>query len=296
MIHKKIDINNQLVKEINKFPYWYHKIDLGNNNITPGLNNDKIWDNIRKVRKNLSYKRKTVLDICAFDGMFSFEAEKLGASKVVATDCLYRSQENFLFCRQVLNSTKTLLYYNVSPYNLVDRLDIFFGENYDNNKIKRHYRKFDIVQHFGLLYHLTDPMLSIGQARSVLKTGGKLIIETDIILNKKESFMFYNGLPKHARLRNNVTVWWVPTKPCLFEMLEANLFRVEKKTYKEIFFNVPQKKFSKYHNKALQKKYKVGRACLIATAVDYKNLNKKFSKEISRDFRNPSLVKNLILK
>lgn len=285
---------NDLLKKINSYPYWYHKIDLGNGVVTPGLELDPLWNNLRKTRNKINYKGKRVLDICSFDGMFAFEAEKLGAKEVVATDCLYRSQENFLLCREILKSEKTKLFYNVSPYNLVDRLDVFFGEDY-GNKIKKHYKKFDIVQHLGLLYHLRDPMFSLSQARSVLKKNGKLLIETDVILNEKQSILAYNGMPNLGRYRNNVTVWWIPSKICLFEMLEASLFKIEKSTYREFQFKVPQKKFSKISKKdKFLKKYKIGRCAVVATAIDFKDLNFKAAKEISRTFRNPGLVTSLL--
>lgn len=285
----------EILKRVNSLPYWYHKINLGHGVVTPGLELDLLWNNLRKTRNKINYKGKRVLDICSFDGMFAFEAEKLGAKEVVATDCLYRSQENFLLCRQILKSTKTKLFYNVSPYNLVDRLDIFFGEDY-GNKIKNYYKKFDIVQHLGLLYHLRDPMYSLSQARSVLKTNGKLLIETDIILNEKRSVLSYNGLPDLGRYRNNSTVWWLPSKLCLFEMLKASLFRVEKKTYREFEFKVPQKEYGKISKKDnFTKKYKLGRCSVVATAVTFKDLDFSAAKEISRTFRNPGLYKPFLI-
>lgn len=283
-----------IISELKKFSYWYHKIKLGNGIITPGLDLDPIWNNLRKVRKKVEYKNKLVLDIATFDGMFAFEAEKLGAKTVVATDCLYNSLENFLFCRAILNSKKTKPFFNISPYNLSDRLDIFFQEDF-SDKIKNYYRKFDIVQHFGLLYHLKDPMLSLAEARSVIKSGGHLILETDLILDNNQSVMVYNGLPNKSRLRNNTSVWWVPTKKCLFEMLEASLFKVIDNSYSEIYFDVPQKKYGKLKNINKFQEYKVGRCCVVAKALPYKKINKKVAKELSRSFRNPGLKNQLIL-
>jgi len=285
----------EIQTEINKFSYWYHKINLGNGIITPGLDLEPIWKNLRKVRNKVNYKNKVVLDIATFDGMFAFEAEKLGAKTVVATDCLFNSLENFLFCKAILNSKKTKPFFNVSPYNLSDRLDVFFQEDF-SNKIRNYYRKFDIVQHFGLLYHLKDPMLSLSEARSVMNDNGYLILETDIILDNEESIMVYNGLPNKGRLRNNTTVWWVPTKKCLFEILNASLFEVVKNSYSEIHFNVPQKKSGKLKELKKFQEYKVGRCCVIAKAIPYKKINFKVAKELSRNFRNPGLKNNLILK
>lgn len=286
---------NDVKKELKNFSYWYHKINLGNGIVTPGLDLEPIWNNLRKVRKKINYKNKIVLDIATFDGMFAFEAEKLGAKTVVASDCLYNSLENFLFCRTILNSKKTKPFFNISPYNLSDRLDIFFQEDFSNN-IKNYYRKFDIVQHFGLLYHLKDPMLSLAEARSVINDNGHLILETDIILNNDQSIMVYNGLPNRGRLRNNTSVWWVPTKKCLFEMLNASLFKVVESTYSEIHFNVPQKKSGKLKETKKFQEYKVGRCCVVAKAVPYKKINTKVAKELSRSFRNPGLKNHLILK
>jgi len=94
-----VKIKNMLKSD---FTYWYHKIDLGNGIVTPGFNYDPLWDNIRKVRSRIDYQGKTVLDIASFDGLWAFEAEHLGAKTVVATDCLYRTFKNFMFCRDIL--------------------------------------------------------------------------------------------------------------------------------------------------------------------------------------------------
>ncbi len=107
----------EMAEEIKKFRFWYHKIDLGNGVITPGLDLDQQWNMTRETRDTLDYKGKNVLDIASFDGMWAFEAEKLGASLVVATDCYYETYKNFLFCRNALNS-RVIPYYNISPYDL----------------------------------------------------------------------------------------------------------------------------------------------------------------------------------
>ena len=63
---------------------WHHSIDLGQRIVTPGQDNSP-----RKLaRLNLprSLEGKTVLDVGAWDGYFSFEAERRGAKRVLATD------------------------------------------------------------------------------------------------------------------------------------------------------------------------------------------------------------------
>ena len=200
-IMDKEEIEKRIKQE---FTYWYHKIDLGDGIVTPGFDYEPLWNNIRKVRENyVNYKEKLVLDIGSFDGLWAFEAEKLGAKIVIATDCLYRSFRNFLFCKEVLGS-KCIPYFNVSPYNLFERLGVFFKENYDDEK--QYDRMFDIVQHLGLLYHLRDPLLSLSQARSCIREGGILLIETNIAINSDDSFMLYNGIPFTSRVSENFSV------------------------------------------------------------------------------------------
>ena len=121
--------NDQIITELKNYSYWYHKIKLSDEITTPGMDLEPIWENIKKVRKNLSFQDKDVLDIASFDGMFAFEAEDLGARNVIATDCLYKSFKNFLFCKQVLGS-RVIPYFNISPYDLTERLDVYFDENY----------------------------------------------------------------------------------------------------------------------------------------------------------------------
>ena len=281
-------IKKSLVED---FTYWYHKIDLGNGIVTPGLDYDPLWNNIRKVRERIDYKEKTVLDIASFDGLWSFEAENLGAKTVVATDCLYRTFKNFMFCRDILDSA-CIPYYNVSPYNLANRLDVFLQENYDNEK--PYDRLFDIVQHLGLFYHLRDPFLSLSQARSCVKVGGILIIETNVILDTDESFMVYNGIPSAHRISDNYSVWWTPTVSCLKEMLLASLFEPDESSVSIIEFTQPlASKISRFPKAKVdgggQGDYRIGRLCLTARAMSSQDVQPEFIREMERTFRNPGL-------
>lgn len=286
--YTKEELQEKLRKD---FTYWYHKIDLGNGVVTPGKDYDPLWNNIRKVRQTMDYKNKRVLDIASFDGLWAFEAEQLGAKNVVATDCFYRTFGNFLFCKEILGSQCTP-YYNISPYNLFDRLDVYFGENYDEER--PYERMFDIVQHLGLFYHLRDPFLSLSQARSCLKPGGTLLIETNVITDSEESYMMYNGIPFTHRLSENYSVWWAPTVNCLKEMLKATLFEPDEASISIEDFGLPLLGTrhiipQRTHSGAPEPAHAIGRLCLKAKAVDPKELDPEFSRELLRTFRNPGL-------
>ena len=63
---------------------WFHRIDLGGGIITPGVDNSPSKLQYMHLPEDLT--GKSVLDIGAYDGFFSFEAERRGARRVVATD------------------------------------------------------------------------------------------------------------------------------------------------------------------------------------------------------------------
>ena len=63
---------------------WYHTIDLGDGLVTPGI--DPTPHKLRQIKLPASFAGKTVLDVGAWDGFFSFEAERRGASRVLAVD------------------------------------------------------------------------------------------------------------------------------------------------------------------------------------------------------------------
>jgi tRNA (mo5U34)-methyltransferase len=273
----------QLRAEIQKFRFWYHKIDLGEGVVTPGLDFDHIWENIRKSRNLIDYKNKIVLDIGSWDGMWAFEAEKLGAKIVIATDCRYDAYENFLFCKEILGS-KVMPFYNVSPYFLIDQLVVFFQENWEEHEPNE--RLFDIVQHLGLLYHLRDPLLTLSQARSCIRTGGYLLIETAAVINDESSFMLFNGIPpQEQRIYPDVTTWWAPTITCLKEMLRASLFEPDEKTICIL------------HREPLKtERHIISRVSLVAQAISPESIDPLFYRELARTYRNPGLALEIIEK
>ena len=200
-------------------------MDLGNGLTTPGYPWHELWDNTRLVRANVDYRGKAVLDLGSWDGMWAFEAEAIGASVVVATDCLnywqvpwHQGMNNLMLVREALFSGVIPLW-NVCPTRLRDRLD---GILFSHAALKD---GFDIVQHLGLLYHLRDPLFSLAQTRAVLRDGGVLVLETAVHAKDENCTMHFNAGGK--AIYDDFTTWWAPTLPCLREMLRTSLFVVE---------------------------------------------------------------------
>jgi tRNA (mo5U34)-methyltransferase len=261
---------------------WYHSIDLGQGIVTPGGTEfEPVWDNIREARREVDYGGKTVLDLGSMEGMWAFEAERLGAETVVATDCYYEEDgplgdplERFLLCRAALDS-EVIPYYNVSPYRLWERLDLFLHERRPSRPAAE--RRFDIVQHLGLLYHLRDPMLSLSQSRSVMNPGGLLLIDTAVVADDSASYMLFNGVtPDRHRIYQSATTWWAPTTKCLLEILQASLLRPlpESMTTTEPY---------------VEGEHSLQRAALVCEAVGKEAYPPRYYRELTRSYRNPGL-------
>jgi len=204
---------------------WYHRMDLGNGIATPGFPWEALWENTRRVRSQLDFTGKTVLDLGSWDGMWAFEAEALGAALVVASDCMnywqipwYRGMDNLLLLREALYS-RVIPLWNIAPSSLRERLDNIL---YSHPLLKD---GFDIVQHLGLLYHLRDPLRSLAQARSVMKAGGTLLLETAADRSVETDTMRFNFGP--GAFYDDFTTWWAPTLTCLREMLRTSLFEMD---------------------------------------------------------------------
>ncbi len=113
---------------------------------------------------SLDLKGKRVLDIGCRDGLFSFAAERQGASEVVGIDnAISRGAQEFLI-----------------PY-LKSRVQMHELNLYDLTK--EHFGTFDVIICPGVLYHLRFPFFALKRISDVLKPGGLLVLETAIWVN-----------------------------------------------------------------------------------------------------------------
>ena len=72
-----------LQREVNAIKWW-HAIDLGHGIVTPGP--DPTPARLTELQIPHDLTGLSVLDVGAWDGFFSFEAERRGAARVLATD------------------------------------------------------------------------------------------------------------------------------------------------------------------------------------------------------------------
>lgn len=88
---------------------WFHSIELAPGVVTPGL--DATRDRLDLLQIPADLRGRSVLDVGAWDGFFSFEAERRGAERVLATDSFawdgtnWSTKAGFELCRSALSSS-----------------------------------------------------------------------------------------------------------------------------------------------------------------------------------------------
>src|SRR5947209_8231120 len=77
---------SELERRVAEHALWWHSIDLGNGVVTPGHKPASVMNEELEALALPDLRGKAVLDVGAWDGFFSFAAERLGARRVVALD------------------------------------------------------------------------------------------------------------------------------------------------------------------------------------------------------------------
>ena len=257
MINKDIKYSPErrkyIMQRVEELSPWYHKIDLGDGIETPGRDYERLWNSTLKVIDAINYKGKRVLDIASWDGFWAFEAERRGAKTIVSSDIRLEGYSNLLFAREVLKS-KVIPMCNAAVQELPNRLNVVGLDP-----------QFDIVHHFGLFYHLRDPLLSLAKARAVMPEGALLVLETAFIDDDEKSYMAFAGLPGNFHFYGNSDTW-APTKLCLREVLIRSQFEP---VMEESWSAIPPTEAA-----IKQGKMPIGRITMIAKACSEENLNK----------------------
>lgn len=183
---------------------WYQTIDLGNGVVTKGVDNTP--ERLLTLDLPASLAGKTVLDIGAWDGFFSFECERRGAARVVAADWFswhspdgWGRKAGFEMAREALGSKVEDVDIDVMDLS-PDRVGTF-----------------DVVLFLGVLYHLRHPLLALERVASVTK--GLLILDTvvDMVGFGRPAAAFYPG----RELNNDPTNWWAPNPEGVTALLHS---------------------------------------------------------------------------
>ncbi|MBI5710185.1 MAG: DUF1698 domain-containing protein [Candidatus Eisenbacteria bacterium] len=181
---------------------WWHRIDLGQGIVTPGL--DDTFRKLRALRLPERLDGKTVLDVGAWDGFYSFEAEKRGAARVLAIDLLswghggWATKAGFDLAHRIL--------YSKVESRVMDAMEI------GPDKIGM----FDVVLYLGMLYHMKHPLLALEKIFSV--TREMAVIETHAVFRHRHPLLeFYPG----TELLGDSTNWFGPNPAAVEGLLKT---------------------------------------------------------------------------
>ena len=162
---------------------------------------------------------RTVIDVGAWDGFYSFEAERCGASRVVALDHFVWMRDlarpgsardeaglpgkaGFDLARETLGSEVEA---HVADFASAD-LSVLDGP-------------FDVALFLGVLYHLQDPLGAMRRLAEL--TGGMAVIESEAVsFPAHEDHALVEFFAGDA-LNNDSTNWWVPNLRALIDLCEA---------------------------------------------------------------------------
>jgi tRNA (mo5U34)-methyltransferase len=189
---------------------WFHSFDFGGGLGTPGRDVTR-----RKlVALDLPDLRgRSVIDIGAYDGFFSFEADRRGASRVVACDhwaWTWPGED----ARRNFDLVHTILESNVESLQIP--AEHLHGD---------HHGTYDVTLFLGVLYHAPDMLQYLRAVRSV--TSGMLVLETvvDALDVNRPMAAFY----PRGTFPGDDSNHWGPNPACVEEMLHRVGFdRVER--------------------------------------------------------------------
>jgi tRNA (mo5U34)-methyltransferase len=211
---------------------WYHTIDLGHGVVTKGMS---VQETSADVLPEVA--GKSVLDIGAWDGKFSFLAEQRGADRVVALDhyawgvdfaargaywaeCIHngtlpdQSRDESDFWQAELPGQGA---FNFAKGVLGSRVEAVVGDfqRIDLAALGR----FDVVLYLGVLYHMKEPLTCLERLHAVTKEVA--VIETEAVhlhgLDHEALLQFHAG----SSLQTDFGNWYVPTIQALHNLCRA---------------------------------------------------------------------------
>ena len=213
MVEKEVS-----VEEVN----WWHTFNFPEFQ-TKGTDNSPMKVEFIKFPEKIE---GSVLDMGAWDGYFSFLAEKRGADRVVALETI-GWQEKYLWDPHINDYKKHTgkLGFDTAKEALKSKVESI--EVDINDMTVETVGKFDNVFCFGILYHMKHPfkimeeMCKIAQKHILIET------HTDGNYLNVPAMMFY----PRAECNNDPSNWWAPNVLSLIEMLKLGGFKATVEGY-----------------------------------------------------------------
>ena len=193
-----------LRERINSYA-WHHSINLGGT-VTPGLKSRYLLaKEADVVFSQLDLRKKSVIDVGAWNGFFTVEAKRRGAARLLAVD-------HFAWTHPHLRGKETF-----------DLVMARLGIDAESRVIDVHeitvevVGRWDVVLFLGVFYHLLDPIDAVRRLSQI--TNEVLVLETHLDLQDlgRPAMAFYSG----RKPGGDETNWWGPNRTCVEGLLKA---------------------------------------------------------------------------
>lgn len=195
---------------------WFHSFEFADGQIIDGIRPLVRLKQEANVIFRHSVAGKSVLDIGAWDGYFSFEAERRGAASVLATD-------HFCWSGPGWGTKAGFDYVHARLASKVQSRDI------DVFDLSPKIGTFDVVLFLGVLYHLKNPLGGLEIVAKMTRQFAVIETEADALDIGVPVMRFYKG----TELNNDPTNFWAPNLLCLDAMLLEAGFRHTEVAYVE---------------------------------------------------------------
>lgn len=219
-------------------PGWFHSIDVGGGVVTGGHKRPEQLANELAMLGLPDLHGLSVLDIGAWDGFFSFSAEALGASRVVALDhyawsvswpavYAYNAECKAAGIPPQPHDTIPSIWH---PDTLPGKAGFDTARRLRNSKVDsvvgdfmtmdlEALGTFDVVLFLGVLYHLMDPFLALRRLAQVTKRLA-VVESVCVVVPGREHHPLCEFL-ESDELNGDPTNWWAPNKAAMMAMARA---------------------------------------------------------------------------
>jgi len=211
-------VSDSLVEELDS-KQWYHRVDVFPGVTTPGPASLQAF--LLDQLGPGGFTGKKVLDIGAWTGPYTFEAERRGG-QVTSYDIQDPEKSGYNLLRKIKGSKAE--YVHDSVYNLASH----FTDH------------FDVILFLGVFYHLKNPMLAFENIHAALKTGGVMLFEGAVLeyaytldpvwAARKDRMQPYLEVPlayyTTGDCLGHFSNWYVPNVLCLREWVASAGFDI----------------------------------------------------------------------
>ena len=227
---------------VDRVGFWWHSIDLGDGVVTPGRKTPAQHGLELEAWKLPPFEGKTVLDIGAWDGFYSFHAERAGAKRVVALDYhawgLDSQRQRQQHRTRMAEGRAPVPYDRIpgvwNPGTLPGKAAFDTAHQILGSNVEQIVADFmtvepdlvgshDVVLFLGVLYHVQEPLAAL--RRVALWTREVAVIETAGVHVPGQEHLALLEFYEADELNGDVSNWWAPNLLGLTKLCRAAGFR-----------------------------------------------------------------------